>query len=219
MTQKIKNYAKALLISSLSIVAISCSKDKSVPASEPLAVVNAKSQVNSTNDIPSSLTDDFYATGRYKIVRRADYRNLGNARYYPSETIPLLRPGQSLVSNGGQYSLDFQASDGNLVLTNRALKTVLWSIKQTGGTYLMFHKDGNLIMHTASGYNWVSDIYVAGKDYQKTGQVYLLLQDDGNLVMEWDGGNYTDVVGSTGTGAINGSGGGINSSHYGSLKF
>lgn len=48
MTQKIKNYAKALLISSLSIIAISCSKDKSTLVSEQKAVVNAQSQADNT---------------------------------------------------------------------------------------------------------------------------------------------------------------------------
>lgn len=48
MTQKIKNYAKALLISSLSIVTLSCSKDKSAPKSDTQTIVNAQSQTDNT---------------------------------------------------------------------------------------------------------------------------------------------------------------------------
>lgn len=157
-------------------------------------------------------TDDSHKHNKYNITGHKPLYSVPPANaWFPSETTPVMRIGGKLLSNNGQYALNFQA-DGNLVLVRESNGAVLWSIQQQNGTYLMFHKDGNLLMHTNSGYNWTSDIYVAGKDYQNTGRVYIVLQDDGNLVMEWNGGNFTDVIGATGTG------GGIVSSHFGSMK-
>lgn len=157
-------------------------------------------------------TDDSHKHNKYNITGHKSTYSVPPANaWFPSETTPVMRKGDKLLSNNGQYALNFQ-QDGNLVLVRESNGAVLWSINRADGTYLMFHKDGNLLMHTNNGYNWTSDIYVAGKDYQNKGRIYIVLQDDGNLVMEWNGGNYTDVIGATGTG------GGIVSSHFESMK-
>ena len=133
--------------------------------------------------------------------------------WYPNETVPIFTRGQKMYSNNGQYLLEFQQSDGNLVLSKVSSGQVLWSIQKTGGSYMKFHKDGNFLMYNGSNqYIWSSDIYSAGGDFTDGQKMYFILQDDGNLVFEWNGLTYTDVVGATGTG------GGIVSSHFGSLK-
>lgn len=154
---------------------------------------------------------------RYKLERKSGHSvppPIGSSfAWYPSSTVPMLSPGQSIYSANGQYRMVIQSYDGVLLLLRVSDGKVLWSNKQTGGAYLFFYPDGNLIMLNSSNQMvWSSDIYVPNSNYSTEQRMYLALQNDGNLVMEWNGESFTDVLGATGTG------GGIVSDHFGSMK-
>ncbi len=63
-----------------------------------------------------------------------------------------LRAGQALVSAGGQYKLNMQSSDGNLVVYNNGV--AIWASNTAGtggGNHLAMQADGNLVVYTSAG--------------------------------------------------------------------
>jgi len=152
----------------------------------------------------------------YKIERVSTYQTppaFGTTwAFYPSSTQPMMTKNQVIYSDNGEYQLNFQG-DGNLVIYKVGSWNPLWSINKTGGENLWFNPDGNIIMLNASNQIvWKSDIYVPGMSFTSSQRLYMLFQGDGNLAIYWNGVTYTDVVGSSGTG------GGIVSNRFGSLK-
>lgn len=104
-----------------------------------------------------------------------------------------LMPGERLTSPNGAYTLDMQASDGNLVLYKAA--QALWSTGGHGaGSRAVMQSDGNFVVYNGSA-KWSTG--TAGYD----GSV-LRLQDDGNLVVyyagraiwTWAGGYGGDIL-------------------------
>ncbi|NRF37627.1 hypothetical protein [Pedobacter foliorum] len=109
--------------------------------------------------------------------------------------------------------MQFQLSDGNLVLSKVSTGQALWASNKSNGQGLYFQADGNLIISTASNQMiWTSDVYKVGGSYLTNQRLYLELQNDGNLVLKWNGGTYTDAIAAVGTG------GGIVSNHFGKFK-
>jgi hypothetical protein len=156
-------------------------------------------------------------TPRYNIKRLPQYQTPpapGSQNvWYPSVAGPVMTRGQEVYSPNGQFLLQFQASDGNLVLSKVSTGQALWASNKSNGQGLYFQADGNLIISTAAGQMiWTSDVYKVGGSYVVLPRLYLELQNDGNLVLKWNGGTFTDAIAAAGTG------GGIVSSHYGQFK-
>lgn len=177
---------------------------------------------------PNSYLDNPYAreefigagTGaRYRTTRKPSREYPPSPQspgvWYPDAKTPILSPGQSIYSQNGQYRMVIQSYDGVLLLLRVSDGQVLWSNKKTGGAYLFFYPDGNLVMFNSSNQMvWSSDIYILSNHMSSAynNRTYFVFQNDGNFVMNWNGGTYTDVVGATGTG------GGVTSVHFGSMK-
>ncbi|QEL14334.1 hypothetical protein [Limnoglobus roseus] len=86
-----------------------------------------------------------------------------------------LLPGQSIVSQDGRYTLNFQASDHNVVLY-RTGGPALWATNTPNGAatnLAMQGADGNLVLN---GAHWASN--TAGHP-----GAFLVIQNDGNLVI------------------------------------
>lgn len=112
-----------------------------------------------------------------------------------------LRPGQSLSSQNGKYSLIYQ-TDGNLVLYRNADSRALWSTKTHGHSAgrLIMQNDGNLVVYNASQQalwasikNWDTPNPARGN--------YLTIQNDANAVIYneknevmWRSGTYLETV-------------------------
>jgi surface antigen len=98
-----------------------------------------------------------------------------------------MTPGQYLQSPNGQYTLQMQGSDGNLVEYNAAGQP-LWDPPPptpTGGhpgAYAVLQGDGNFVVYAADHRTalWAS--------YTNVPNDYLTLQNDGNLVIYTAGG-------------------------------
>jgi hypothetical protein len=95
-----------------------------------------------------------------------------------------VRPGEILASGGsinscdGRFTLDMQASDGNLVLYWNG-HGALWASKTQGnpGAYAVMQDDGNLVVYsTQKKALWNSVTY-------GNPGAFLEVQDDGNLVV------------------------------------
>ena len=103
----------------------------------------------------------------------AQYRDSAtNTRFFA------LVPGQSVVSNSGQFGLTYQ-TDGNLVLTDTLTGRPTW-LSNTSGVaagVAILQSDGNLVIYSATGrVAWNSG--TSGYEDAR-----LVLQDDGNLVI------------------------------------
>jgi hypothetical protein len=103
----------------------------------------------------------------------AQYRDSAtNTRFFA------LVPGQSVVSNSGQFGLTYQ-TDGNLVVTDTRTGTPTWFSNTSGVTagVAILQSDGNLVIYSATGrVAWNSG--TSGYEDAR-----LVLQDDGNLVI------------------------------------
>jgi lysophospholipase L1-like esterase len=97
-----------------------------------------------------------------------------------------LRPGQSLLSQDGRFSLSLQ-TDGSVVV--RQGGTVLWSTDATGAppSELIFQADGNLVEYDTSG-----KILWQSNSAGLLGHL-LILQNDGNLVI-YDGSSPNEPI-------------------------
>lgn len=128
--------------------------------------------------------------------------------WYPSWSKPFLSFDQSVYTANRKYVLHLQR-DGNLVLSNVASGRALWAINKSGGNFLIFQPDGNLLLISSDNRMlWASNVYLKNQDYSNSQDLRFEFQDDGNLVLSVRG----SVLGATGTG------GGIVSSHFGKLK-
>lgn len=132
--------------------------------------------------------------------------------WYPGST-PMLTYDQSVLSANKRFRLHLQ-QDGNLVLSNAVSGTPLWATDKAGGRYVVFQGDGNLLVYSDnySRMLWASNKYFKNHDYSGSKDLYFIFQSDGNLVLERKVNGRAEVVAATGTG------GGIRSAHYGSLR-
>jgi len=90
-----------------------------------------------------------------------------------------LNLGAQVCSENGQYCLDMQASDGNLVLYGPS--GVVWSAQVAGKgvTRAVVQPDGNFVLYTSA------NVPVLYFNTQHPG-AYLNVQNDGNLALYWD---------------------------------
>jgi hypothetical protein len=102
----------------------------------------------------------------------------------PLQAGQVLPAGDSLVSPGGQYTLDMQ-NDGNLVIYGNGCVIGASNTAGSGsGNYLAMQADGNLVVYTSAGQAvWASGTAGSGSDN------YLALQADGNLVIDTSAGS------------------------------
>ena len=91
---------------------------------------------------------------------------------------PSMLPGDEILSANGRFALTYRP-DGNLVLTDTELRSMLWSTG-TGGTtggQVVLQDDGNLVLYDASGtFRWTSGT-------QGHPMAYMRLEDDGDLAI------------------------------------
>jgi hypothetical protein len=88
-----------------------------------------------------------------------------------------LAGGDHLVSCDGRFSLDMQATDGNLVLYFGS--DALWSSTTSGhaGDHASMQTDGNLVVYSATS----TALWQA--ETSGNAGAYLVMQSDGNLVI------------------------------------
>lgn len=92
-----------------------------------------------------------------------------------------LRPGSSIKSPNGQYTLSMKA-DGNLTVTGPR-GNLIWQSETSGypGAYLELRQDGRLALSDASG----TEISIRNRPFpnEKFNDAALEVQDDGNVVL------------------------------------
>ncbi|GAB7536219.1 curculin (mannose-binding) lectin [Burkholderia sp. 22PA0099] len=87
--------------------------------------------------------------------------------------------GAQVCSENGQYCLDMQASDGNLVLYGPT--GALWAsgTANKGATRAVMQPDGNFVVYTSA------NVALLVLNTEHAG-AYLNVQNDGNLALYWD---------------------------------
>jgi hypothetical protein len=99
-----------------------------------------------------------------------------------------LRPGETLSSPTGEYTLVYQ-NDGNLVLYRSADGFAVWDTKTTGKAtgFVLMQWDGNFVVYGPGGDEawWASGSNSCGSAVvvQDDGSLAVVVQDDGNLVL------------------------------------
>ena len=103
----------------------------------------------------------------------------------------VLRRGGRLVSNDGRYRLEFQASDGNLVIYGPSGRAI-WAMHRPNAEFLIMQPDGNLVQYPSSGpATWSTNTLGSGAGY-------VVMQSDGNLVVYRNNGVPVWWTGTTG---------------------
>lgn len=126
--------------------------------------------------------------------------NLSSTDYHiqrafrPSNTQPILKQGQKIVSQNGQYQLELQSDDGNLVLYRNSDRKALWATNHDtrAKNYpyeLWFYETGELaVVRRLSDRHqimWKSGSYVDpnSPNGHLAKWAEILVQNDGNMVM------------------------------------
>lgn len=88
----------------------------------------------------------------------------------------VLKRGGHIRSQDGRYSLELQASDGNLVLYGPSGRAI-WAMHRPSAQFLVMQPDANLVQYGASGpATWASNTWGSGAGY-------FVVQNDGNMVL------------------------------------